>query len=420
MFREFQFTNFNLVIFLIGSFILLSVLLPLILKKHVITEPIIYLVLGAVYYILTGDFKPSKIVGDTPLLLRISEITVLVALTSSGLKLNKPFSRETWTNSRRLLLIGMPITIALTYLLGNLMLGMLPATAMLLAATLSPTDPVLASELQTSDPGVKDGSPTRLALTSEAGINDGLAFPFTYLAIRLAEGTGMDKAQVWEWIYYDLVYRIFAGLLVGVIMGFLLYKLIFYVLRKCPSNTVGTGMLSLSLSAIPYVSAELIHGYGFISVFIAACMFRHLESGHEEMKSLHRFSEEIENLMIGILFIVFGVYSALNWRLFLNWELASAALLLIFIVRPVAGYLSFPGSKLNRWQKFVMSFYGIRGIGSIYYLAFALQSAYFRDKATLIGLVFITIIASAFIHGLSAGFFTKKLMNSKGEEVGVG
>ena len=130
-----------------------------------------------------------------------------------------------------------------------------------------------------------------------------------------------------------------------------------------------------------------------------------MEADTSIMQSLHQFSEEMENLMIGILFIVFGVYSALNWRLFLNWELASCALVLIFVIRPLAGYMSLIRSPLRPVQRFTISFFGIRGIGSIYYLAYALQSTFFRDKNVLIGLVFLTIIGSAFVHGLSAGFF---------------
>ena len=265
MFENLESGQFNFILLIVGVFVLMSVLLPLLLKKRVITEPIIYLAIGAIYFIITGDWKPSRVMGNTPMLLHLSEITVLVALTSTGLKLDKPFSKITWKYSSRLLLIGMPITLALTYLLGNVVLGMLPATAMLLSAVLSPTDPVLASDLQTSEPGKADTSITKVALTSEAGVNDGLAFPFTYLAIRMADADGFSGAAFWKWAWYDMGYRLVAGAVIGLVAGYLLYKLIFLVLSKSSETKIGTGMLSLSLTIIPYVCCE----YAFMATVLS-------------------------------------------------------------------------------------------------------------------------------------------------------
>ena len=196
------------------------------------------------------------------------------------------------------------------------LLGLTPAAAVLFGALISPTDPVLAAELQTSRPSKKDLSKIRLGLTSEAGLNDGLAFPFTYFAIFMAaEGNDYCK-WIGKWFYIEVLYKITAGILIGFIAGWLLYKLTFKMTSKSHHSHISRGILSLALTLLPYGITELLGGYGFIAVFIAACTFSRNEEKVKYMNTLHDFTEEIEQIFVAFIFIFFGIYLSLPWKNF--------------------------------------------------------------------------------------------------------
>lgn len=203
----------------------------------------------------------------------------------------------------------MPLTIIVVALYGWMALGFVPATALLLGAVIAPTDPVLASEVQTTHPHEDDYSSSRLALTAEARLNDGLAFPFTNMAIALA-AIGLSP-YLWlvDWIVYDVIYKIVMGVIVGVITGWALSKTVFsYKKLSTNESFISIGIYSLSLTLIPYGIAEILGCYGFISVFVAACVFRNEETRYEDLQHLHDFSEVMEKVFIAILFTLLGTY----------------------------------------------------------------------------------------------------------------
>ena len=405
----FELESYKLLLIYAAMTVLAAALLPRLLSKKPVTAPIVYLVIGAaLHYVL-----PQK---DQPVLMeeiwgmkRLTEMVVIVALTAAGLKLNKPFAKATWRNSKRLLLVGMPLTMLATFALGYWVFGFALATAALLAAVIAPTDPVLASDVQTSPPGGEDSSPTRVALTTEAGVNDGLAFPFTYLAIGLAVFGTSQTEWLWSWFVMDFVYKIAVGLLIGLAVGWLLNKGFMAVPAKTYESRVSTGILAIALTLLPYSLAELASSYGFVAVFAAACMFRKLEAEHTYQVQLHAFSEEIERVLVAVIFVLIGLYTANDLLSELSWSHVAFAALLIFAVRPLAGMVSMTGTRLHRLQKFTMAFFGIRGIGTLYYLSYALYHQSFPQAEEAFALVVFLMIASAVIHGISAPFVTERL-----------
>ena len=160
---------------------------------------------------------------------------------------------------------------------------------------------------------------------------------------------------------------------------------------------------------MPYAVTEILGGYGFIEVFIAACAFSNSEKNIMHMDSLHDFTEEIERIFVAFLFVIIGIYAAANFGKLLNGQILFIALLIIMIIRPVGGWLALARSDLNNFEKFVMSFYGIRGVGSIFYLTYALSKTEFADAQILTQLTSVTIILSVFIHGISAATIQDKL-----------
>lgn len=169
------------------------------------------------------------------------------------------------------------------------------------------------------------------------------------------------------------------------------------------------GFVSIAATLIVYGATEMIHGYGFIAVFIAALTLRGHEREHTYHNRLHAFSDQIERILVAIMLILFGgslVRGILNG---LTWEMAAFGIVFIFLIRPVAGLIGLIGTRLKIEEKLVISFFGIRGMGSLYYLAFAFGTTFFKNQDQLWSIVAFIILISIGIHGLTAGFTFKKL-----------
>jgi NhaP-type Na+/H+ or K+/H+ antiporter len=394
---------YDVILFYLGIVIIVATVFPRILSGYLITAPIAYLLIAVFAFSFFID-SPLPHFGEEPYLgKRMTELGVIISLTAAGLKINNPFSWSTWKYAARLLIITMPITIALVALFAWKYLGFAPATAMLIAAVIAPTDPVLASETQTTPPLIDDTSNTRLALTAEAGLNDGLAFPFTNMAIAMALIGAHPSLWFADWLMTDFFYKIIAATLAGLISGWLLAKIIYSTSQpKSHHLSISIGLLALGLTFFPYGLAELLHSYGFIAVFVAACMFKHQESTHEYLNILHDFSEEMERTMVVLLFTLLGIYISKDYLSDFQWYMIPASMMILMIIRPAAGIIGLAGSDLPKHKKYIMSFYGIRGIGSIYYLLYAFYHAGFQQGSEALALVTTLIVLSVFIHGLSA------------------
>ncbi len=330
----------------------------------------------------------------------LSEMTVIVALFATGMQLDvvRPFKR--WRATGRLLMIAMPLTIGAMFLIG-LAAGLPLAAALLLGAVLAPTDPVLASDVQVGPPTEGGEHPVRFALTAEAGLNDGLAFPFVYLA--MAAIAGLTGTEVLAWAGYDLVYRILAGTLVGAGAGWLMGRVVFCWPSENVLAETGSGVLALAGVLVCYGAAEFVHGYGFIASFVGGLAFRRVEAGHKFHSDLHLFNRAIEHALTAVLLLMTGAALG-TYAGMVRWEHIAIAASLIFVVRPLIGWVSLAGTGLAPRERLVTAVFGVRGIGSLYYLAFAAGTAAAMPAMTELWLiVLVTIAMSAAVHGLSAG-----------------
>jgi NhaP-type Na+/H+ or K+/H+ antiporter len=399
----FDFHPYDVGLLLVGLIVLAAAVLPqLVSQRQLVTAPLLYMLVGAFVFLLPGAPELPDLVEDAWWPKRLTELGVIIALTSAGLKLNRPFAWETWRISWRLLAVTMPLTIAAAAWLGWWAAGLVPASAILLGAVIAPTDPVLASEVQTSPPDQPDDSRARLALTTEAGLNDGLAFPFTNLAIAIAIAGLAPSGWLGDWLLIDVLYKIGAGTIVGAVAGYLLARTIMGApASEEPARTM-TGILGLSLTLVPYALAELASSYGFIAVFVAACVFRQYECSHDYQVKLHDFSEEMERVLVAVLMFLIGAYAVTGIFQHMTLTLWLVALAILFVVRPAAGLIGLAGTGLPRRKRWAIAFFGIRGIGSIYYLAYGVSNAEFADAMTVWALVLAVVIISVLIHGLSA------------------
>jgi len=382
-----------------GIAVLGTVVLPRLLDDYPLSFPVIYVAFGMLVFALPLGLPAPDPVARGELAERLTELGVIVALTGAGLKLDRPPGFWSWQSTWRLLAITMPLTIAAAALLGWGVLGVAVPTAALLGAVLAPTDPVLAADVQVEPPQVGMDDEVRFALTSEAGLNDGLAFPFTYAAIAMASAGVAPGTWILEWAVVDVVYKIVAGVVVGVVVGRLLAKFLFGFPATTHLASAMAGAEALAATFLAYGLAELAGGYGFIAVFVAAVALRGYERHHEYHQELHDFAEILERLVMASLLVLFG--GAIATGLFdpLTWPAVVVGVLLVVVVRPLAGVVGLFGYPRERAA---IAFFGIRGIGSFYYLAYALNAAAFPQADLAWALVGVVVLTSIVVHGVTA------------------
>ncbi|WP_457089727.1 cation:proton antiporter [Microvirga sp. P5_D2] len=386
-----------------GVLVLLTAWLPMLLKELPLSLPIFCVGLGALIFSL------PQVPGIAPhpqeylaLTEHLTEFIVIIALMGAGLKLDRPLAWATCMLTWRLLGVAMPLTIAVLAILAYALLGLGVATAVLLAAALAPTDPVLASDVQVGPPGEGLEDEVRFTLTSEAGLNDGLAFPFVNLAIALAVASQTGEPWLFHWFGVDVLWKLGAGLVMGWVVGRFLGWLTFRLPNRAKLSRTGDGFVALGITCLAYGLTEMAHGYGFLAVFVAALGLRSVERNNKYHEKLHDFVEQLERLLMMMLLVLFGGAIA-EGELLRNvtLDIVLYALVAIFLVRPLIGWISLLGRK-QRWdEKLVISFFGIRGLGSAYYLAYALNHASFEKPDILWSTMGLIVLISILLHGIT-------------------
>jgi NhaP-type Na+/H+ or K+/H+ antiporter len=251
----------------------------------------------------------------------------------------------------------------------------------------------------------------RFSLTAEAGLNDGLAFPFVMLAI-LAYERGLDRIGSWvvEWLTADLVYAIVLGVVIGAVAGRAIAAVTFRVIDRGWLSNPYDAFIALGAIFAVYGATELVEGYGFIAVFVAGVAFRRYEEGHEVHQRLHEVTLVVEKLGELSVLLLLGSVLPIGGLLELGWPVLVAALALILVVRPAAVLLALLPSGRPWRERLFVAWFGIRGIGSIYYLGFAFSVLTPADARPLFSVVAVTIILSVVLHGLSSAWLTRRLL----------
>ncbi|KQR93400.1 hypothetical protein ASG01_09435 [Chryseobacterium sp. Leaf180] len=375
-----------------------------------ISYSIFYVAAGFLLYLLIPDLLPNPLPQKNEgLTLHLTQLIVIVSLMGTGIKIDRAFSLTAWSSPLKLVGITMLLCIGAATFLGYYFLSLGLASAILLGAVLAPTDPVLAADVQVGPPNDQMQSEARFTLTSEAGLNDGIAFPFTWLAITCGLILSGKEISFFGWFAFDVLYRIVAGILVGYIFGKGVGILLFKIAKKYETLKTRDGLVAVAATLSVYGITELIHGYGFIAVFICAITLRHFEKRHQFHDKLHAFTDQIERLLLCLLLIVFGGALAMGILNPINWKIILFSAIFLLIVRPLFGWLVLNNGKIGNKDRLAIGFFGIRGMGSIFYLAFGFSKFNFDHKDTLWAIVTLTILLSILIHGVTAKFVMEKL-----------
>ncbi|MEJ7833803.1 MAG: cation:proton antiporter [Nocardioides sp.] len=409
----------DLVFLIAGASLLLAVVLPELLERWAVSAPMVLVAVGMLLGLLPlGDGLPLDPQGDRAVIEHVTEVTVLVALMGVGLALDRPLewrraaSWRAWSPTWRLLAGTMPLCIAGVALLGW-GLGLAPAVALLLGAVLAPTDPVLASDVQVAGPQtgeheVEETDEVRFTLTSEAGLNDGLAFPFVYAAILLAT-EGAVGGWALEWVGWYLVGKVAIGVVAGLVVGRVLAWAAFRsASRSLRAAERGDALLAVAALVTAYGVGEVAGGYGFLSVFVCAMTFRAGERTHDYHRAMHDVVERLERLLTLMILLLLGVSVTRGLFESLDWRGVAIGLALVLVIRPLAGV-----AALTPWREpadtvggmttpeiLTASFFGVRGVGSIYYLAYAGGESDLFGADWLWSTVAFTVVFSVFVHGV--------------------
>jgi NhaP-type Na+/H+ or K+/H+ antiporter len=369
---------------------------------------------------------------------RLTEVAVLFSLFNTGIKLRLPLNRKAWHSAYLLAVPVMLASIVGVALVAHYLLDVPWAIALLLGAMLSPTDPVLAGMVQVNH--AQDFDRVRFGLSGEAGLNDGTAFPFVIFALLCVSHGGGDFSWVQGWLLKNILWGVPVGLLIGYGLGRGVGHLMIYLrIRNADSTTSPNDFLALALIAMAYVVAQGLGAFGFLSVFAAGLGLRHAEvrttgsdipaehvakpvlghmdsdpqagtvTRHDElsqsqlaagvmMGDMLAFGSLVERAMEVLLITLLGAVIASYW----NWQAIVLGLALFCVIRPLSVWLLISSSLLTRPQKALVGWFGIRGIGTLFYLCYALSHGLPQESLdTTVSLTLSVVALSILLHGIS-------------------
>ena len=381
--------------------------------ERAFSASLIYLGLGAAAAVALGWLDAGWIdpIGDADLIEHLAEAALVLALFSAGLKLDRPLTFRNWSSVARLLLLAMPLTIGAVALLGDALLGLSVAGALLLGAALAPTDPVLAGDIGVGPPGDEDEHEPNFALTAEAGLNDGLAAPFVLAGLFVAEqgGTGW----VPEWLAADVVYAIAVGVAIGAAAGTVAAASVKRLRSRDMLAAEFDGFHAIATALVTYGLVEIAGGYGFLGVFAGGLAFRRYEHDHEVNRTVHEGAERMEKLLELAVILLLGSMLTTAGLSVPGWEGWLLAVLLLVVVRPLAVLISLVGSRMDQPdEKAFVAWFGVRGVGTLYYVALIVTSGGLaaREQELIVWTCVAAVLVSIVVHGVTAGPSLRRLL----------
>ena len=381
-------------------------------EERAFSASLIYLGLGLVAATLlaASGIQWLEPVENASLLEHAAEFAVIVALFATGLRLDRELRPRAWGAVARLLGVVMLVTIAAVALFGWGVMGLSIGAAVMLGAALAPTDPVLAGDIGVGPPGEEEEREPHFSVTAEAGFNDGLAFPFLLLGFFLATRDGGD--WFWEWFAADLLYAVGAGILTGTIAGYGL-AWILVPLRERDLLIRGLdGWLGVAAVLVVYGATEVAGGYGFLAAFVAGVAFRRYERDHEMNQEVHGGTEVVEKFCELAIILLLGSLVTMNGLGapgLSGWLLVPVLLL---VVRPVAVLAAFIRSPLTLRERAFLAWFGVRGVGSLYYISAAIAAGILSgaESETVFWTVAAVVLVSIVAHGVTGAPVTRRLL----------
>lgn len=383
-----------------GIAILIVAWLPLWLERLPLTLPMLAVGAGYVAFFFTrGAAAP---LAHTRIATLLVEVVLIIAVMGAGLSIDRRYAWREWASTWRLLGIVMPLSIVALAVLGSGLLGLPAGVAVLLAAILAPTDPVLAASVQVGPPGVGEEGETRFALTSEAGFNDGLALPFLALGSAMIAHHAHPGFWIARWIGFDLVWRIAAAAAIGFGFGWLLVRLNHLLPERLRLTRSNEGLASVGFAFLVYAAAQGARSYGFVAVFVTAVTIRNFGHALDYAQRLTASARRLERLIAFFVFGLFGGAIASGLLKGIGWREVVFALVALLVVRPLATQLGFLGSPHPAPVRLALGYFGIRGLGSLYYISYAVSIGTLGNPGRLWPVTALVVLFSVVLYGVTA------------------
>jgi NhaP-type Na+/H+ or K+/H+ antiporter len=398
----------------VGLAVLVAILALSHQRSRAFSASIVYLAVGGLGAagVAVLDATWLDLVDDHEVVEHLSELAVVVALFATGLRLDRRLDLRAWRSTALLLGVVMPLTIGAVAAFGVLGMGLSAGAAIVLGAALAPTDPVLAGELGVGPPGERHEGEPAFALTSEAGLNDGLAFPFLLFGLVVASGWG--PGEIAEWLAADVVYATVAGIAIGAAAGWALSALAARLRERSLVARELDGWAALGAVLAVYGLTQVAGGYGFLAAFAGGIAFRRRERDHEYNTSVHAGAETIERVLELAMIVVLGslmTIEGLQEPGVAGWLLAP---LLLLLIRPASSAIGLLGSPLKPRERVYVGWFGVRGVGSLYYAAAVLGAGILApDEArTVVWTVVAVVAVSIVVHGVTGAPLTRRLLGA--------
>ncbi|CAN5412329.1 sodium:proton antiporter [soil metagenome] len=428
-----------------GGLLLIMALSSALLRRLPLTTSAVYLAIGIGIGPIGLGWIEINFISSGVWLEHLTEIAVIISLFVGGLKLRLPFSHPGWNAAVRLAGPVMLTSICGVAVFSHYIFGFSWAASFLLGAILAPTDPVLASTVSVNN--AADDDRMRYGLSGEAGFNDGMAFPFVVFALMWME---YDRIGSWtgEWALHRLVWAVPAGLVLGYALGKGLGRVSIWLRAKYVDSEAPNDFLAMALIALAYVGAETIGAWGFLAAFTAGVGFRRaetrivVENPHDDhvaasgqeiddeglitdhppaedlvdakvsakdlkhpakaaglvISEIISFGNTAERLLEVMLIVLVGICVAVYW----DWRAVPLAAVLFLIIRPAAVMFFLIKSPTGMTQRLLMSWFGVRGIGSIYYLSYAMTHGLLEHLTDLASMTLTVVALSIVVHGVSS------------------
>lgn len=396
----------------------------------------LFLLVGILFGPWVLNFVSLDVLSQPDLTAHITEITMAASLFITGLKLRLPSKFANWRDGILLAFPAMLLTVLGMMVVVHLITGFSWPLSLAFAAIVAPTDPVLASLISVNHAG--DDDALRVALSSEAGLNDGSALPLLMLALVLFHHNASPSAELFgHWLAKDVLWAIGMGALIGYCFGRVI-GILATRLRSVNSDSAPNDFLALALIAIAYASAQYVEASGFLAAFTAGIGLRraeisvvrtfppdqlpederlppaeslvnpnqrHMQQDYGPAHSVGlvvgdalSFGDTVERLLAALMVVVLGVTLALHWN---STGLLLAAILFL-VIRPLAVLISTIGTGIPFWRRILIGWLGIRGIGSINYIAYAwVHGMTGPEASSMVDMALTLVVASVVIHGIT-------------------
>ncbi len=424
---------FTLGCIIVGTLLIAKTLGGSFISRLPLSAAMLYLGVGVAIGPLGLGLIRLDALKNVALLERLTEVAVLISLFTAGMKLELPLRDARWRIPVQLATLSMLVTVACVTAVGVFALGLSLGASVLLGALLAPTDPVLASDVQVANPGDRDR--LRFGLTGEGGLNDGTAFPFVMLGLGLLGLHELGEGG-WRWWAIDVLWAVAGGLALGYLLGTLVGRAIIYMRMRHLEALGSDEFIALGLIALTYGLSLVSETYGFLAVFAAGLALRRIDQSAPTtpaspppamspadreatgadapahmMREVQRFNAQLESFAeVGIVLAVGVLLASVRFRVEVLWFIP----LLFLVIRPASVAVGLLGTGVKGSQRRLMAWFGIRGIGSLYYLLYAISHEIQPALAQrLLSITVAVVVASVFAHGISVTPLMKRYEKRK-------